>query len=202
MIFEHTGKSPKIHPDARIAPTASICGDVTIGAGCSVGFGAVLVAESGPIVLGRHVVVMDTAVIRGIRGAVMAVEDNVLIGPHASLAACTVRRDVFVATGATILNRAVLGERSEVRINAVVHVNTIVAPDMVIPIGWIAAGDPAQLFPPDRHDDLWTVQKPLDFPGTVFNVKRPTAGETFMPEVMGRYARKLAELHQWDQPCE
>jgi hypothetical protein len=41
-----------------------------------------------------------------------------------------------------------------------------------VPIGWIAAGDPAQLFSPDRHDALWAVQEPLDFPGTVYGLSR------------------------------
>jgi len=42
MLIEHNGKRPRIDPSVRIAPTAVICGDVTIGAGTSVGFGAVL----------------------------------------------------------------------------------------------------------------------------------------------------------------
>jgi carbonic anhydrase/acetyltransferase-like protein (isoleucine patch superfamily) len=200
MILEHEGKRPTIHPDSRIAPTATICGDVTVGANCSVGFGAILVAESGPIVLRENVVVMDLAIVRGIAGSVTKIESNVLIGPRASLAACIIERDAFVATGATIFNRAVVGERAEVRINGIVHVNTIVPPDGVVPIGWIAVGNPAQFFAPGDHDALWAVQRELDFPGTVFRVPRPKAGETFMPDVMARYARRLREGHREDRP--
>jgi hypothetical protein len=54
------------------------------------------------------------------------------------------------------------------------------APGTVVPIGWIAAGDPAQLFPPDRHDELWEVQRGLDFPGTVYGVPRGTPMRTVM----------------------
>ena len=32
MILEHDGKTPSIHATARVAPNATICGDVTIGA--------------------------------------------------------------------------------------------------------------------------------------------------------------------------
>jgi hypothetical protein len=46
MLYTHDAKHPKIHPTSRIAPNAIVCGDVTIGANCSVGFGAVLTAES------------------------------------------------------------------------------------------------------------------------------------------------------------
>ena len=65
MLLEHEGRSPKIDPSCRIAPNATLCGDVTIGANSSVGFGCVIVAESGPVTIGANCVVMDTAVIRG-----------------------------------------------------------------------------------------------------------------------------------------
>lgn len=85
MLYEHGGKRPTIDPACRIAPTAVVCGDVTIGANCSVGFGAVLTAESGAIRIGQNCVVMDTAVIRGVRHNPVAIGDNVLIGPRAYL---------------------------------------------------------------------------------------------------------------------
>jgi carbonic anhydrase/acetyltransferase-like protein (isoleucine patch superfamily) len=64
MLLEHNGAAPKIDPSARIAPNAVICGDVTVGANSSIGFGAVLTAESGPITVGCSCVIMDTATIQ------------------------------------------------------------------------------------------------------------------------------------------
>ncbi|MFD1827830.1 MULTISPECIES: hypothetical protein [Mumia] len=60
--------------------------------------------------------------------------------------------------------------------------NSDLAPGTVVPIGWIAAGRPAELFSPDRHDKLWAVQETLDFPGTVYGVPRGTR----MREIMRR----------------
>ena len=74
--------------------------------------------------------------------------------------------DVRVAAGARI------GAGAEVRVNGVVHVNSVLAEGAVVPIGWVAVGDPAQLLPPDRHDDIWAIQRELDFPGTVLGVAR------------------------------
>jgi hypothetical protein len=54
----------------------------------------------------------------------------------------------------------------------------------VIPIGWVAAGDPAALYSPDRHDELWQMQNTLDFPGIVYGVPRGTP----MREIMSRQA--------------
>jgi carbonic anhydrase/acetyltransferase-like protein (isoleucine patch superfamily) len=47
MILDHKGKRPVIDPSARIAPNATICGEVSIGVNTSIGFGAVVSAESG-----------------------------------------------------------------------------------------------------------------------------------------------------------
>ena len=192
MILEHDGALPKIDPTARIAPNAVLCGDVHIGANSSIGFGAVLTAESGPIAIGANCVVMDTAVIRGTRRHPVEVGDNVLIGPRAYLSGCHVEDDAFLATGATVFNGARIGARAEVRVNGIVHLRTVLPPDAVVPLNWIAVGDPAEILPPERHEDIWALQKPLDFPGTVFGVARPRPGESFMPEVMPRYARALA----------
>jgi len=54
MLIEHRGIQPRIHESAYIAPTAVICGDVTIGENSRVLFGAVIVAEGGPVVIGNR----------------------------------------------------------------------------------------------------------------------------------------------------
>lgn len=192
MLLEHQGRRPRIHPTAYIAPTATVCGDVTVGAESRVLFGAVLVAEGGPITIGRHSIVMEQAVVRGTARHPARLGDHVLVGPHAHLTGCTVEECVFVATGASVFNGAHLGARAEVRINGVVHVNTALAADATVPIGWVAVGDPAQILPPGEHERIWAVQKPLDFPGTVFGLERPPEGRSLMPELTGRYTRALA----------
>lgn len=176
-----------------------VCGDVRVGANCSIGFGAVLSAESGPIVIGAHGVIMDTAVIRGVRRNPTTIGDNVLVGPRAYLTGCQIADNVFIATGATVFNGARIGERAEVRINGIVHLRTVLPPDAIVPLGWIAVGDPAEILPPHEHDRIWAIQKELDFPRYVFGVNRPAEGESTMPEVMPRYAARLRR-HDDDTP--
>ena len=202
MIIKHGGKQPVIATSARIAPTAVLCGDVTIGENCSIGFGAVLTAESGPIRIGNNVVVMDTAVLRGVKSAPLIIGNNVLIGPRAYLTGCTVEDEVFIATGATIFNQAVLKKGAEVRINAIVHIRTVLPENAVVPLGWVAVGDPAEVLSPDKHDEIWAIQKALDFPKTVFGVERPPEGQSLMPDIMPRYARALAHWHASDIELE
>jgi carbonic anhydrase/acetyltransferase-like protein (isoleucine patch superfamily) len=192
MLIEHLGKRPVIDPTARIAPTAVICGDVKVGPGTSVGFGAVLTAESGPIIVGRECVIMENAVIRGTRRHPATIGDHVLIGPGAYLSGCAIRDCAFLATGSRVFNGATIGARAEVRINATVHLLTKLPEDATVPIGWVAVGDPARILPPEAHDEIWAIQEPLNFPKEIFGVDRPKPGETRMPETMARYCRALS----------
>lgn len=202
MLLEHLGRAPQVDPSARVAPTATVCGDVVVGTNCSIGFGAVLVAESGPIRIGANCVIMDTAVLRGVRGNPLIIGDNVLIGPRAYLTGCIVEDEAFLATGCTVFNGASIGRGAEVRINGIVHLRTCLEPGATVPLAWIAVGDPAHILPPDQHDAIWAVQKPLDFPRTVFGVERPPEGQTIMPDVMPRYAAALVQWHGDDAEAE
>lgn len=169
-----------IHPDAWVSPTAVLRGDVTIGAGSRVLDLAVMHATSGPVVLGDDVIVMEHALLRGRADHPLTIGDAVLVGPHTHLNGTIVEDEVFLATGAALFPGSRAGAGSELRIRSTLHVNSVLAPGTTVPIGWIAAGDPAQLFPPGAHDDLWAVQEPLDFPGTVYGVQRGTSMRTMM----------------------
>ncbi len=157
--------------------------------------GAVLTAENGEVRLGADVVVMENALVRGRAAHPAVVGDAVLIGPHAHVNGAVIEDEVFVATGAALFPGSVAGAGAELRINSVLHVNSRLPAGTVVPIGWIAAGDPARLFPPDRHDELWQVQRALDFPGTVYGVPRGTPMRTIMARQVDFYA-----AHRDDRP--
>ena len=190
MILEHCGRRPNIHDTAYVAPNATLCGDVTVGEGSRVMFGAVLTAEGGPVEVGANCVVMENAVVRGTKRHPTSIGDNCVVGPRAHLVGCRVGDNAFLATGSTVFNGAVVGEGAEVRVNGTVHLRTALPADAVVPIGWVAVGDPAEVLQPGDHERIWALQEPLDFPGTVFGVERGPAG-TMMPELAGRYARSL-----------
>lgn len=174
MLVEHRDRAPQIDPSAYVAPTAVVCGDVHIGADARVLFGAVLTAEDGEIRVGDRTVVMENALIRGRAGHPAIIGNDVLIGPHAHLNGTRVADGCFLATGAALFPGSVVGAGAEVRIHGVVHVNTVLAPGQLVPIGWIAVGDPARVFPPGQHEQIWAIQQALDFPGTVYGITRGT----------------------------
>ncbi len=182
MLIEHRGRSPVIHPDAWVSPEATIIGAVTIAAGGRVLPGAVISAEDGEVSIGEDVVVMEHALIRGRAAHPVRIGSAVMVGPHAHVNGAVIEDEVFVATGASLFPGSRIGAGAEVRINAVVQVNTVVRPGEVVPIGWVAVGDPAQMFSPDRHEEIWAIQRELDFPGTVYGIGR----DVTMRELMAR----------------
>jgi carbonic anhydrase/acetyltransferase-like protein (isoleucine patch superfamily) len=199
MLIEHAGKRPSIHESAYVAPTAVVSGDVIVGPGSRILFGAVVTAEaSGRISLGRDCIVMENALVRGRPGRPVVVGDSVLIGPHAHLNGCHIGDRVFVATGASVFPGARVGEDAELRINSVVQVNSALGNGQTLPIGWVAVGNPAQTFPPDRHDEIWAIQKELGFPKEAFGLERPAHGESLMPEAMRIYSERFG-AHEQDE---
>jgi gamma-carbonic anhydrase len=194
MLFEHEGRSPIIDPGAWIAPTAVVCGDVRVAAGARVLWNAVLVDDGGGVELGERAIVMENALLRGRAGHPVRIGANVIVGPHAHVNGATVGEGAFLATGAALFPGARIGAGAEVRINGVVHVNSALPDGDLVPIGWIAVGDPAQVLPPERHDDIWAIQRELDFPGTVLGVERGAPAA----EATRRYA-ELFERHRDDR---
>lgn len=201
MRVEHGGAAPRVDPDAWVAPDATLVGDIMVGPGSRVLWGAVLVADGGPIRIGAESIVMERALIRASKRHPVEIGNNTLIGPHAYITGATICDRVFIATGASVFNGAEVASGAEVRINGVVHLKTRLAAGAVVPIGWIAVGDPARILPPDRHEEIWAVQKPLNFPKTVFGVDRNEDPGRMMVEVTRRYARFLGS-HEDDRIIE
>ncbi|WP_405661769.1 gamma carbonic anhydrase family protein [Streptomyces sp. NBC_00079] len=198
MLIEHRGRRPVVPESAYVAPTAVLCGAVTLGERVRVLHGAVLTAEDGEVRVGSDVVVMENALVRGRAGHPAVIGDAVLVGPHAHVNGAAIEDEVFVATGAAVFPGAVAGAGSELRINSVLQANSVLAPGTVVPIGWIAAGAPsAQLFSPEQHDELWAVQRELDFPGTVYGVARGTSMRDIMARQVDFYG-----AHQHDRPLD
>ena len=172
MFIEHRGKRPSVDPSAYVAPTAVLCGDVRVGPDSRVLFGAVVSGEDGHVEIGARCVVMENALVRGREAHPVELGDDVLVGPHAHVNGSVVGSGAFVATGAALFPGSRVGQNAEVRINAVVQVNTVLDDDALVPIGWVAVGNPARVIAPWDHEEIWRIQEALDFPRTVYGLPR------------------------------
>ena len=192
MFVEHRNARPTVHRDAYVAPTATVIGDVTIAAGARILHGAVVSAEDSAVTIGVNTIVMENALVRARAGHPVSIGDSVMIGPHAHVNGATVADEVFIATGASLFPGSSVGVGAEVRINAVVQVNTHLEPGAVVPIGWVAVG--TSILSPDKHDEIWAIQRSLDFPGTVYGVGRDVS----MKELRRRQSEFYGE-HRGDR---
>ena len=139
MEYELGGKSPRVHPDAYIAPTAVLIGDVEVAAGASVWFGAVLRADEALISVGEGANVQDNAVIHCARDLPTLIEADATIGHSAQLEGCVVERGALVGMGATMLQRSRLGA------GAMLGAGAVLAEGKSVPAGHLAAGVPAEV---------------------------------------------------------
>jgi carbonic anhydrase/acetyltransferase-like protein (isoleucine patch superfamily) len=186
MILVHNGKTPVISPEAYVSPTATICGDVIVGANCRIMHGASIIAEGGLIEIGSHCIVLENAVIRSTSRHSTSIGSNCLIGPNSHIVGCKIEDEVFVATGASIFHGAVIGSKSEIRINGIVHLKTKLPENSTVPIGWIAVGSPAVILPPGEHEMIWAIQEPLNFPLEVYGFERREASMVKITERMSQ----------------
>ncbi|MFF7791755.1 DapH/DapD/GlmU-related protein [Streptomyces sp. NPDC007991] len=139
MITGIGGREPQLHPEAFVAPTASVIGGVTLGAGASVWYGAVLRGDVERITVGASSNVQDNCTLHADPGFPVTVGERVSIGHNAVVHGATVEDDCLIGMGATVLNGAVIGAGSLVAAQA------LVPQGMVVPPGSLVAGVPAKV---------------------------------------------------------
>ncbi|MFI0714833.1 gamma carbonic anhydrase family protein [Streptomyces inhibens] len=139
LISPVGGKEPRVDQKAFTAPTSVVLGEVTMAAGASVWYHAVLRADCGPIVLGADSNIQDNCTVHVDPGFPVTVGDRVSVGHNAVLHGCTVEDDVLIGMGATVLNGAHIGAGSLVAAQA------LVPQGMRVPPGSLVAGVPAKV---------------------------------------------------------
>ncbi|MGP3988206.1 gamma carbonic anhydrase family protein [Streptomyces sp. 3N207] len=139
LIVTVGGHEPRLDPTAFNAPTSVIAGEVTLAAGSSLWYGAVMRADAGPIVLGEGSNVQDNCTVHGDPGFPVTVGAHVTVGHNAVLHGCTVEDEVLIGMGATVLNGAHIGAGS------LVAAQTLVTQGTVVPPGSLVAGVPGKV---------------------------------------------------------
>lgn len=133
---------PRIHPTAFIAPTASVMGDVTLGADASVWYGTVLRGDMAPIVIGAESNLQDGTVVHVDEGVPCIVGERVGVGHRAILHGCVIEPNCLIGMGSTLLNGVVIGEGS------VVAAGAVIPEGMRVPSGSLVMGVPGRIVRP------------------------------------------------------
>jgi carbonic anhydrase/acetyltransferase-like protein (isoleucine patch superfamily) len=151
-LFAFEGQEPAVSPDAWIAPTATLVGDVLVEAEASVWYGAVLRADFGPVVVRRGANVQDGSVLHGGSDPVTEIGEGATVGHLCVVHGAVVGPEALIGNGATVLDGARIGRR------ALVAAGATVPPGMTIPDGMLAVGIPARVVGEVRGGALTWVQ--------------------------------------------
>ena len=143
LIKAIDGHQPAIHPDAYLAETAAVIGEVTLAAGSSVWYSAVIRGDYQPITVGENTCVEDHVMLHG----TVKLGKNCIIGHGAILHTCTVEDGSLIGMGATVLDGSVVGAGSIVAAGSLVHHS------LNIPAGSMVMGSPAVVVRPLRPDE-------------------------------------------------
>ncbi len=138
-LYEYDGKSPTVDPTAFVAPTATLIGDVTVEAGASIWYGAVLRADMAPITVGAGANVQDNSVLHS------SPDTPMVIGPRTTVGHSVVFHGRSIGEGSLVGNGAVVLEWVQVGDGSLVAAQSLVPTSMEVPDGQVASGTPARV---------------------------------------------------------
>ena len=143
LILPIHGILPTIPADCFVADNATIVGDVVLGSGCTVWFGAVVRGDVHSIRIGDETNIQDGVVLHcTYQTAPLTIGSRVSIGHRALVHGCTVGDDVLIGMGAIVMDHAEVGAGCIVAAGAVVLENFVCEP------GWLYAGVPVRKIKP------------------------------------------------------
>lgn len=151
--YAFEGQAPDVHPTAFVAPTATLVGAVTIEAGASVWYGAVIRADYSPVIVREGANVQDGAVLHGPPNNPTEIGKGATVAHLCVVHGAVLGEECLVANGSTVLDGARIGART------MIAAHSLVAAGADIPAGVLAAGSPA------------VVKKPLEGTPAEFWVK-------------------------------
>ena len=131
-LYAIAGQQPTVAPTAWVAPSADVIGDAHLADAASVWFGAVIRADNTPILVGARTNIQEGAMLHSDPGAPLTIGEGCTIGHHAILHGCTLGANVLVGMGATVLNRAVVGDDCLIGAGALVTEGKTFAPGQLI----------------------------------------------------------------------
>jgi gamma-carbonic anhydrase len=139
-IYTLDGITPKIAPDAFIAPTAAVIGDVEVGSETGIWFHCLVRGDMNFIRIGARTNIQDGAIIHVDSGDFSTtIGDDVTVGHNAVIHACTLKNRAFVGISATVLDGAVIEE------GGMLGAAGLLTPGKVIGRNELWVGSPAKL---------------------------------------------------------
>jgi carbonic anhydrase/acetyltransferase-like protein (isoleucine patch superfamily) len=202
VLIERNGDAPRVHASAHIAASASVVGNVQIGARAYVDHGVVLESSGPPVEIGQEVIVFAGAIVRSVGGPSRpafpaGIGVRTLVSPLCVLTGCTVGGNCYLATAAILLQGATLADHVRVGAGAIVHAATVLPERARVGMRHIAVPTAEGFLSTADAEQARAELARADFFETAFGVNEDDQADLHA-RVM---ATLLDEVHAWqDKP--
>ncbi|GAB4215229.1 MAG: gamma carbonic anhydrase family protein [Sandaracinaceae bacterium] len=148
-VYPYKAIHPRLDPSCFVAPTASVVGDVVVGAESSIWYGAVLRGDVMPIRIGARTSIQDNSVVHATGGWHDAIiGDDCTVGHGVILHGCRIGSRVLVGMGTIVLDEADVGDQVMIGAGSLVTARTRIPP------GVLVHGRPAKVIRDLRPDEV------------------------------------------------
>ena len=134
MISEYSNKKPAVADGCFVAENATVVGDVTMEAGASVWFGAVIRGDMDSVTIGKNSNIQENATVHVSPGHPAVIGHGVTVGHGAVVHGANIGDNVLVGMNAVVLDGAVIGKNSIIGAGAVVTAGTVI-PENTLMLG-------------------------------------------------------------------
>ncbi|TAK90047.1 MAG: gamma carbonic anhydrase family protein [Burkholderiaceae bacterium] len=152
-VYQFENRIPAIDGSAFVADSASVIGSVTLAAGSSVWFGAVIRGDNEPITVGENSNVQEGTTLHTDPGFPCTIGNSVTIGHQAMLHGCTVGDGSLIGIQAVVLNGAVIGK------NCLIGAGALVTEGKHIPDNSLVLGSPSKIVRQLGAEDFARMQR-------------------------------------------
>ena len=138
-LFAFNGIMPSIDPQAFIAPTAAVIGDVELGADSSIWYGCVVRGDVNQIRIGQRTNIQDLSMIHvAERGQGTYLGDDITVGHSVVLHACTIENNALIGIQACVMDDCLIEQ------GAMLAAGALLTPGKIVKQGEVWAGRPAK----------------------------------------------------------
>jgi carbonic anhydrase/acetyltransferase-like protein (isoleucine patch superfamily) len=202
VLISRNGQAPGVHPEATVAASANVVGNVRIGARAYVDHGVIIESRGLPIEIAEEAVLFAGAVVRSVGGLgrppfPVRIGARTLVSPQCVLTGCEVGANCYVATGAILLQGAVVGDHVRIGAGAIVHATTVLPDRARVGMRHVAVPVPDGFLSTADVERAREAIAGIDFFGAAFEAADEDQA-TLHEQVMSSLLR---EVHGWhDEP--
>ena len=153
MIYDFEKNIPEVHPDAWVAPNATLIGKVKLEKNSSIWFNSVLRGDIELISIGENSNIQDGSVLHTDPGYKLKVGKGVTVGHMVMLHGCQISDDTLIGIGSIILNNAKIGK------NCIIGANSLITENKIIPDNSLVVGSPGRVLRKVTEDEIKAIHE-------------------------------------------